>query len=107
MQASLARFSLRLRFAPVTRAGLPPAVSRASAALSVQARSSTSSAKSTGHSSVGMMGVPAAEAVYPPLFSRRARRERLQAALDVVRAGGEFVLPRLSRARSLGRAVLS
>jgi len=52
-----------------------------------------SATKVPADSSVGTMAVPAAEAVYPPLFSRRARRERLQAALDVARAGGEFVFP--------------
>eukprot|EP00967_Tisochrysis_lutea_P061138 scaffold78320_cov40-Tisochrysis_lutea.AAC.1 len=34
-----------------------------------------------------------AEAIYPPLFSRSARKERLQAALDGARAGGKFVIP--------------
>jgi hypothetical protein len=93
MLASLSRLSPRWTLASTSRVGLPPAVLRAGAALSVRSRSLKSATKAPADKSVGAITVPAAEAAYPPLFSRRARRERLQAALDVARAGGEFVLP--------------
>jgi len=96
MLASLARLSPRVGLPSPHRFGLVPATSRTLAALPARVRglvSSSTPATSTVNAAVYPTVNAAGEAVYPPSYSRRARRERLHAALDVCRAGGEFVIP--------------